>query len=40
MEEQWFKKSTGKMNYITIDENNLDNVLNNKPIEKTKVQSL
>lgn len=33
MEEQWFTKSTGKMNYVTINEDQLNRILRNESIE-------
>lgn len=34
MEEQWFTKSTGKMHYVPINEDQLKKVLNNESIDE------
>lgn len=36
MEENWFKKSTGKMDFITINEKQLEQVLNGENIQTRK----
>lgn len=35
-EEEWFRKSTGKMHYVEINEDQLEDVLNNQPIQEIK----
>ena len=37
VEESWFKKSTGKMNYTSINEEQLDLILNNQSLEVKEV---
>ena len=36
MEEQWFNKSTGKMEYTTITEEQLDQVLQGEELKTRK----
>lgn len=39
MEEQWFNKSTGSMDYIEIDESQLEVVLSGGDLTKTKKET-